>query len=259
MPTPTPATAVWKVGSATTASEPEPRYRLGGVALPASPPATGADLLGTCDPWLAEALPYLQHCLNRALAAQLRAAFAGQVNGPPATLAACVETLPVDPTLVLAPRAMRLPMLAGYPVSATFAERTLHHERMAVTYRLDYLLPPVAHEQSQRILPALQAAAGVLLLAIRRGGSPSHAADRNVWEASGVEHVRAVSATFGVLEQADLAHRLPALSLTVEVGMRSFDDDASGLPFWGASLAALLVTDDPDDGLTVAQAETRIP
>ena len=259
MPTPTPVIVAWTAGSATTSTEPEPRYRIGGVALPATTPATGGDLLPACDPWLSEALPYFQHCLNRALARQLRAALAGQSTGVTASRAACVETVPVDPAHILSPRALRLPLLAGYPVSATFAERTLHHERMTALYRLDYLLPTLAHEQSTRILPALQAAAGVLLLAIRAGASASYEGGRRVWEESQVEHVRAVSATFGAYDQGDLAQRLPALSLTVEVGLRSFDDEAAGLPFWGASLAAVLTTDEPDDGLTVAEAETSLP
>jgi hypothetical protein len=255
MPTPSPAAFAWVVGGAAV-PEPEPRYRLGGVTLPAPPTTTGGDLLPRCDPWLAEALPYFRSCLNRALGPALHAAMAGQIRVPP-TQAACLETLPVDPVLLLAPRALKLPLLAGYPVSATFAERTLHHERMAVTYRLDYLLPPIGHEQAQRITPALQAAAGVLLQAIRRAGAASHEGGRPVWAVSGVEYVRAVSATFGALDGADLAQRLPALSLTVEVGLRTFDDDAAGLPFWGATLAAVL-TDDAGD-LTLATAETTLP
>lgn len=254
MPTPQQIVAVWAVGSPAT-TEPEPRYRIAGVTLPTTTPATGADLLGTCDPWLAAALPYFKHCLNRALARPYAAAMAGQVLTG-ATTAACVETLPVDPAPYLASRALRLPLLCGYPVSATFAERTMHHERMAVTYRLDYLLQPVTHDQAQRVAPVLQAAAGVLMQAIRRGSSASYQSGADVWTDTLVEYVRCTGATFGIFDRADLAHPLPALSLTVEVGCRTYDDTAAGLPFWGGSLT---LTVDDDDPLTLATARTDYP
>ena len=56
MPTPQQIVAAWAVGSPAT-TEPEPRYRIAGVTLLTTTPATGADLLATCDPWLAAALP----------------------------------------------------------------------------------------------------------------------------------------------------------------------------------------------------------
>lgn len=255
MPTPQQIVAAWAVGSPAT-TEPEPRYRIAGVTLPTTTPTTGADLLGTCDPWLAAALPYFQHCLNRALARPYAAAMAGQVlTGT--TTAACVETLPVDPAPYLASRGLRLPLLCGYPVSATFAERTMQHERMAVTYRLDYLLHPVTHDQAQRVAPVLQAGAGVLMQAIRRGASASYQSGADVWPDTLVEYVRCTGATFGIFDRADLAHPLPALSLTVEVGCRTFDDDAAGLPFWGGSLT--LTADSDGDPLTLVTARTDLP
>lgn len=258
MPTATPATITWSVGAASS-DEPEPRYLVGGVALPTTTATTGADLLATADPWLAAALPYYQHCLNRALASQVRPALAGQSLNADTTKAACIETLPVDPgETILSARALRLPLLAIYPVSATFAERTMHRERMLATYRLDYILPGLSHEQSTRIQPILQAAAGVILLATRAGSSASYQSGEPVWPPTLVEYTHCVSATFGAYERADTAHRLPALSMTLEVALVSFDDDGAGLPFWGADLT-LSLTDATGDEYTLVEAQTDIP
>lgn len=256
MPTPTPATLAWSVGAGAT-TEPVPRYLLGGLVLPDTAVATGGDLLAVCDPWLAAALPYFQHCINRALAGQLRAALAGQSLNADTAKAACVETLPVDPAEVIASRALRFPLLAGYPVSATFAERTMQHERMVVTYRLDYILPPLTHEQSTRIAPVLQAVAGVVLLALRASGTDSYQSGADVFDGLH-EQARVVNATFGAYDRADLAQRLPALSLTLEVALRSFPDSAAGLPFWGGSLTTT-ITDATGDESTFVEARTDLP
>ena len=73
---------------------------------------------------------------------------AGQTQ---ASNAACVETSPVDPAAYLDTRALRLPLLALYPVSFATSERTMQYERFSVTYRLDYLLPSLTWEQHRRI------------------------------------------------------------------------------------------------------------
>lgn len=249
-----PAAIPFAVGQATTTPEPEPRYIAGGTVLPTTAPGTGGDLLALCDPWLAAALPYLQHCLNRALASLYRAAMAGQAL---ASDSACVETLPLDPALYLHTRALRLPLLCMHPVSATFAERTLQHERMTVRYRLDYLLNAITHEQAARIVPVLQAAASVLMQAVRRAGSASYQGGADIWQATGVEAVRVESATFGAFDRGDLAQMHPALSLLIDVVWRTADDAAAGLPLWGASLTA--ETDPDGNPFTVATGRTDLP
>ena len=257
MPTPIPAVWAWTPG-APSVPQPEARYILGGVTLPDTALTTGADLLALADPWLAEALPYYRHCLNRALATQLRAALAGQSTPSDASTAACIEALPVDPAPYLAARALRLPLLCGYPLSATFAERTMHRERMTLRYRFDYLLPALTQEQATRILPMLQAAAGVLLIATRLGASASYQSGRRVWDESGCEQVRLVDATFGLFESSQFAHPIPTLGVTVEVALLSDDDTAAGLPFWGAGFT-LDTNDDADNPATLVTTRTEIP
>lgn len=255
MPTPEPVTSAPLAADASTTTEPEPRYLFGGVALPTTTPDTGADLLALCDPWLSEALPYFKHCINRALAAPFRAAMAGQAL---ATDSACVETLPVDPAAYLHSRALRLPLLCGYPITATFAEHTFQRERAVIPYRFDYILPALSHEQAARIVPMLSAVVAVLVRAIRLAGSASYQSDRDVWGEGGSAQVKPISVTFGTFERADLAVPLPALSLLVEVTLLSRDDEDAGLPLWGSSLT---VDTDSDDGdpLTLTEARTDLP
>lgn len=254
MPTPVAASAAWSAGAPAT-TEPDPRFLLGGVSLPATTPATGADLLTSADPFLAEALPYLQHALNLTLAAPYAAAMAGQAQ---ASNAACVETSPVDPAAYLDTRALRLPLLALYPVSFATSERTMQYERFSVTYRLDYLLPSLTWDQHRRIGALLQAALGVVLLAIRRGGLPSYRSGRRVWDEAGVEAVQMASGEFGGYEALKTAQVFPAASAQILVHLRESDDVDAGLPFWGNSLTTQTVADD-GDALTVAQGRTDIP
>jgi hypothetical protein len=228
---------------------------LGGVSLPATTPATGADLLAAADPFLSEALPYLQHAINLALAEPYAAAMAGQAL---ASDAACVETSPVDPAPYLDTRALRLPLLALYPVSFTSSERTMQYERFSVTYRLDYLLPSLTWEQHRRIGSLLQAALGVVLLAIRRGGLPSYQSGRRVWQEAGVEAVQMVSGEFGGYEALKTAQTFPAASAQILVHLRENDDTDAGLPFWGHSLTTA-AADASGDDLTVASGRTDIP
>lgn len=254
MPTPSAASASWGVGSPSTSEDPARRYLLGGVSLPATTPATGADLLGACDPFLAALLPYLKHVFNKCLAAPFVAAMAGQAAGDDA---ACVETLPADYGPFLGTRGLKTPLLAGYPVSAAFAERTTHYERMVVTYRVDYLLPALDFDKVRRVAPLLQAAAGLVLLAVRRGGDPSYLDGRRVLEESKVEAIRVVGAEFGVFSRENLAQIHPELRMTLEVALREFDDDGASLPLWGHLLTTLIAGD--GDALTFADTETTIP
>jgi hypothetical protein len=222
------------------------RLILAGTTLPLASPGTGGDLLPACDPFVDAALPYFRHVLSTRLSTAYAAAMAGQALAT--TNKACVETCPMDPGPYLGTNALRLPLLALYPVSGRESERTMHTAKIEALYRVVYLLPALSFEQAKRVAPILTAAVKLLFLAIEEGGVADYESGTRVWEDASVSAVRMVEHRIGPAADAEdtrMAHY--ALTADLSVEMLEAYDSATGNPFWGSSIQLDLADDQGAD------------
>ena len=246
MPQPEPAVSSFLTQEPAAPEAPTRRLRMGDVAsAPVVSPGTGGNLLATCDPFLAAALPYFKHAINWAFEDAYVAAMAGQALATDDR--ACVETLPINPEPYWRDRALRLPLLAGYLVSGKSSDRTLHHARVTSLYRLIYALPPgLSFNQHTRLGPMLSAVVDVLTLAIEEGGLDSYSSGARVWEDAGIDHVKLTAFEVGRVQYDDSAGYFLAVQADLEVERSERWDSASGLPLWSHDLT--LAAGDPGGG-----------
>jgi len=213
----------------------ERRLLLGGIAFPLVAPSTGGTLVTVGDPFLDVALPYWQHCLNHYLGAAYVAAMAGQASVV-ASNRACVETSVIDPAPFLGDRALRLPLLACFPMRGTCKHQSIEREAVQSTHRLLYILPALSWEQQKRIGCVMQAALKVLHLATEEQGVDSYQSGANVWDDAGTSEITFQTWQIGQLpnENAFTAHL--ALQVDILVRERSDYDETTGAPLWGMTI-----------------------
>lgn len=211
------------------------RLHAGGGSLPLAEGSTGESLLERCDPFRSVALAYWQTCINHYVSAAYAKAMAGQALAQ--SNKACVSTMSVDPAPWLWSEAIKLPLLALFPVSVTSDMLTMGHERIARRYRFSYLLDPMPFAQYQRIEPLLCAVLDLLVMVTERQSDPEHGSNTHVWQSAGTTSVRIAEARFGFFEGKQTGHLMPALEGECHVVLRDTYDESGSYPLWGHNVS----------------------
>ncbi len=186
-----------------------------GVTFPLAPPGPDKSLVALCDPVIAKMLPFYAAVIRENVGVAFVAAMAGQ------SATAVADVAGADVGEYLDEVALRFPLLTMHPVRSSEARlRTLEHEAVTVTYRLEYYLPAgLTADQDLRVAPILQAVLRVLTAATYAQRDALVAGSDDVLGQAGVEALRVGRGEFTT--RRDVDHRQRMLSLEIEADLRS--------------------------------------
>ena len=193
------------------------KFAYGGTSYPLTASTTNT-LLRDADPALYYAIDYFQSVLTTHLNARVVA----EVARSPAitTITAAVsEWTPMDPGPYLNEQQFRFPLLAVYRMRDDYQERTATWVDRKSEWGLQYILPPVAASQYERMFPLLKAVSDVLHNRIESMMDPSYSSGLAVWAAAGIGKIELIRAIYGRYEAGGNMY-FPALNASLAVTER---------------------------------------
>lgn len=175
-------------------------FKLGGVTYPLTSSLTN-ETLKDADPSLYYILSYFSAVLTLQLNARY-AAIASAVSMPHQNgIVSCVA--PYDVSRYLTESGYTFPLLAIWPKSSVWENRTVQKRHRIRTLNVAWVLPPLGIQQVESMLPFLPAIGAVLDASTERGYDPNVNGGEKFWQESGLESIEIVSESLGAWEAAD--------------------------------------------------------
>jgi len=225
--------------------------QIGGFVAPLTASTTNA-LLQDADPALFWITSYVQQMLITYLGARFdaemtRAGLTANVGHIAST------TVPFDPLPRLQQAGLDPPLLALFPVSDAFEERTRNWPHLMGTWKLLYILPPLTPAQTLQLYPLLRAIGKVIFDRLEQGHDPAWQSDANALTLGGIEQLRIEHAEYGSVPGLKSEIYFPALSMTLEVQERKVGAAAAQTALAGLDSTVNTTDADGSNPITILQ------
>jgi hypothetical protein len=193
-------------------------FKVGGVVSPITSSTTNSTLQDL-DPVAFGLLDYFKgvitlHCGPRWVA---ECAAIAPLSGLPVV----ANMSALDPLKFRLSTDFQFPLLAMYPVSEGYTERTFSWTRTTTVYKIQWILPTLTAGQAERLVPFLRHTARALNNRTEDGFDQNYNSGALVMKIAGLDKVKFLSAQYGSIPDLDSDNYFPTVEMQLEVVERS--------------------------------------